>query len=195
MRARSPMRLTYLIATVLVLSTTTACERDAVPAATDGATAADLASADLATPPDQTLPVPDLAGPWPRRVTLTSSFDDGNQSLRLADGAVLTTPADVTLGVKMVLSLRTAGPDLCGKGQYDTLESIPTDASCPASQGMMWVPGIVLGGSSIHTTDKSPAAGLSLLARAAGALYRIRVVNTSYQPGVATVTLDYAPTP
>lgn len=174
-----------------------ACSRDGVPG--------DVGTVDLSddrpSPGDMApgLPTVDLAGPWPRRITLTVTLDGTRENLRLDDGAVSPASADLDFNSGRVLSLRTpAGDGICSKGVFPSLGMIPTDTqACPGSPTAGWVPIFYLDAATIHTQEQSRSAGSGLLVRdlPGDVLYRARILGDSYGDGRSTVTLDYEPVP
>ena len=197
---RNPMHNTLALTLPFVLSCLAGCQRDALPSPTDLAAAPiDLAAAptDLAMMDAPALR--DVAGPWPRRVTLSHRLGEPSESLRLADGTIVPAPADLDFNQGKVLSLRTpAGDGICEKGVFASLAAVPVDGgTCPASKTKGWTPLLYLSAASIHRPEESQVGGASMLVRDAGGgtLYRARMISDSYEVGLATATLEYEPVP
>lgn len=133
------------------------------------------------------------AGVWPRTVTL-STRDGAHAGLRLADGVVLDR-GELQLGFTRVgMALETpGGGSLCGKGNFPSLEAVPT-ADAPCTSGSGW--GVWMNLFSYNGGASDLVGGLALLVRdASHTTYRVRVLGDVSTIDEMAVTLEYAPVP
>lgn len=137
----------------------------------------------------------------PQTFTLITRPEETHSEGFLLETGVLTLGSgDFFLNQSRVLTLISPASDaICAKGDFATIEAIPSDLEdCPAGLSGSWEGFVYLGGASIHTEAESPYVGLGVLMWDAAhlQLYRLYIAGDSYSAdGVSTVTFSYVPVP